>query len=46
MALSDKTSDIALAGPRNRHPQLGEEAILDLFIKEIHGIDVDRNRAP
>jgi hypothetical protein len=43
MALSDQVRDIALAGLRSRHPQLGEEALLKLFIKEIQGIEVKRS---
>jgi hypothetical protein len=43
MALSDQVRDIALAGLRNRHPQLGEKALLELFFKEIQGIEIKRN---
>jgi hypothetical protein len=40
MALSDQMRDIALAGFRNRHPQWGEKEIMEIFIKEIHGIEI------
>jgi len=42
MALSDQVRDIALAGLRSRHPQWGEKEIMELFIKEIHGIEIKR----
>jgi hypothetical protein len=38
MALSDQMRDIALAGLRNRHPELGDKALMELFIKEVHGV--------
>jgi hypothetical protein len=42
MALSDQVRDISLGGLRNRHPQWGEKEIMELFIKEIHGIEIKR----
>jgi hypothetical protein len=42
MTLSDQMRDIALAGFRSRHPQWGAKEIMDLFIKEIHGIELKR----
>lgn len=42
MALSDQIRDIALAGLKKRYPNLGELALLELFIQEVHGVILKR----
>jgi hypothetical protein len=44
MALSDQMRDIALRGLRNRHPELADKALMELFIKEVHGVILKRER--
>jgi len=42
MAFSDQIRDIALAGLKKRHPQVGELDLLDLFVQEVHGMTLKR----